>query len=249
MGYVPGGPIVRGGVNDALPFPEANRPHGSYHWAFERLLSAALIPATGAAFALSNSAYPVVDALLGVSLVMHSHIGVCIDTFPHVCSCTVTETLLPPSLTLSSLTTSTPASSRSSALAHPGVSVLRLPVFLLACTSSTRTTLVGNSFYYHPLSIFTELDYVLSRPWGVSCHRHMSSLFDGLLSSPFMLEVGYQTIFRLPLHSIPFPFSSLSCYSSTSFPARDSFCISTSLRFTPSFFLSRTLTLSFHCAF
>jgi succinate dehydrogenase (ubiquinone) membrane anchor subunit len=76
MGYVPGGPIVRDTVNDALPFPEAHKAHGSYHWAFERLLSAALVPATAAAFVVSPTAYPAFDALLGVGLVMHSHIGV-----------------------------------------------------------------------------------------------------------------------------------------------------------------------------
>jgi succinate dehydrogenase (ubiquinone) membrane anchor subunit len=76
MGYVAGGPIVRDTVNDALPFPTPHKPHGSYHWAFERLLSAALVPATAAAFVVSPTAYPTLDALLGVSLVMHSHIGV-----------------------------------------------------------------------------------------------------------------------------------------------------------------------------
>jgi succinate dehydrogenase (ubiquinone) membrane anchor subunit len=76
MGYVPGGPIVRDTVNDALPVPAPHTPHGSYHWAFERLLSAALLPATTAAFVVSPTAYPTLDALLGVGLVMHSHIGV-----------------------------------------------------------------------------------------------------------------------------------------------------------------------------
>jgi hypothetical protein len=67
---------VRDTVNDALPFPAPNKSHGSYHWAFERLLSAALVPATVAAFVVSPSAYPILDGILGVSLVMHSHIGV-----------------------------------------------------------------------------------------------------------------------------------------------------------------------------
>ncbi|TCD67729.1 membrane anchor subunit of succinate dehydrogenase, Sdh4 [Steccherinum ochraceum] len=73
--YVPGGPIYRGTVNDPTTFPPPNRSHGSHHWAFERLLCAALVPLTGAAFVVSGSAYPVLDGLLGVSLVMHSHIG------------------------------------------------------------------------------------------------------------------------------------------------------------------------------
>ena len=73
--YVPGGPIPRGTVNDGLPFPAPSRAHGSHHWAFERLLSASLVPLTVAAYATSASPYPVLDGVLGVSLVMHSHIG------------------------------------------------------------------------------------------------------------------------------------------------------------------------------
>ncbi|KAH8827762.1 mitochondrial inner membrane protein [Flagelloscypha sp. PMI_526] len=73
--YVPGGPIYKGTVNDPTTFPTPNRSHGSYHWSFERLLSAALVPLTGAAFVTSGSNFPVVDGLLGITLIMHSHIG------------------------------------------------------------------------------------------------------------------------------------------------------------------------------
>ncbi|KAI0825659.1 mitochondrial inner membrane protein [Irpex lacteus] len=73
--YVPGGPIYKGTVNDPTTFPPPNRTHGSHHWAFERLLSAGLVPLTAAAFVTSGSAYPVLDGLLGISLVVHSHIG------------------------------------------------------------------------------------------------------------------------------------------------------------------------------
>ncbi|KAH7908752.1 SDHD, membrane anchor subunit of succinate dehydrogenase [Hygrophoropsis aurantiaca] len=73
--YVPGGPIYKGTVNDPTTFPPSSKVHGSYHWAFERLLSASLIPLTGAAFVTSGTAYPILDGILGVSLVMHSHIG------------------------------------------------------------------------------------------------------------------------------------------------------------------------------
>ncbi|KZT20525.1 SDHD, membrane anchor subunit of succinate dehydrogenase [Neolentinus lepideus HHB14362 ss-1] len=73
--YVPGGPIYKGTVNDPTTFPTPSKTHGSYHWAFERLLSAGLVPLTGAAFVMSPTAHPVLDGLLGVSLVMHSHIG------------------------------------------------------------------------------------------------------------------------------------------------------------------------------
>ncbi|KAG8904153.1 membrane anchor subunit of succinate dehydrogenase, Sdh4 [Tulasnella sp. 403] len=73
--YVPGGPIYPGTVNDATTFPAPSKMHGSHHWAFERLLSAALVPLTASTFALSSSPYPVLDGLLAVSLVVHSHIG------------------------------------------------------------------------------------------------------------------------------------------------------------------------------
>ncbi|KAH7868877.1 CybS-domain-containing protein [Lentinula edodes] len=48
----------------------------SYHWAFERLVSAALVPMTVAAFATSGTNYPIFDGILGLSLIIHSHIGV-----------------------------------------------------------------------------------------------------------------------------------------------------------------------------
>ncbi|KAK1217273.1 membrane anchor subunit of succinate dehydrogenase, Sdh4 [Marasmius sp. AFHP31] len=73
--YVPGGPIYQGDVNTPTPFPTPSRTHGSYHWAFERLLSAGLIPMTVAAFATSGSSYPILDGILGISLIIHSHIG------------------------------------------------------------------------------------------------------------------------------------------------------------------------------
>ncbi|KAJ7366489.1 mitochondrial inner membrane protein [Mycena albidolilacea] len=73
--YVPGGPVYKGTVNDPTSFPEPSRAHGSHHWSFERLLSASLIPLTGAAFATSPSVHPVLDGILGVSLIVHSHIG------------------------------------------------------------------------------------------------------------------------------------------------------------------------------
>ncbi|KAF8182631.1 mitochondrial inner membrane protein [Pholiota molesta] len=75
LAYTPGGPILKGTVNDPTCFPPPSRTHGSHHWAFERLLSASLVPLTVAAFATSGSNYPVLDGILGVSLVMHSHLG------------------------------------------------------------------------------------------------------------------------------------------------------------------------------
>jgi succinate dehydrogenase (ubiquinone) membrane anchor subunit len=44
-------------VNDATSFPSPSKSHGSYHWAFERLLSASLIPVMGAAAVSTGSAY------------------------------------------------------------------------------------------------------------------------------------------------------------------------------------------------
>ena len=63
-------------MNDPTTFPPSSRSHGSHHWAFERLLSASLVPLTAAAFVTSGSNYPILDGLFGVGLVMHSHIGV-----------------------------------------------------------------------------------------------------------------------------------------------------------------------------
>ena len=68
--------IYKGTVNDPTTYPTPSKTHGSYHWAFERLLSAGLVPLTVAAFITSSSSFPLLDGILGVSLVMHSHIGV-----------------------------------------------------------------------------------------------------------------------------------------------------------------------------
>ena len=77
--------IYKGTVNDPTTFPPPSRTHGSHHWAFERLLSAALVPLTAAAFVTSGTAYPVIDGLLGMSLVVHSHIGVRTIPFRRAC--------------------------------------------------------------------------------------------------------------------------------------------------------------------
>ena len=63
-------------MNEPTTFPPANRSHGSHHWTFERLLAAGLVPLTGAAFVTSGSSAPLLDGLLGLSLIVHSHIGV-----------------------------------------------------------------------------------------------------------------------------------------------------------------------------
>jgi hypothetical protein len=68
--------ILKGTVNDPTTFPPPSRSHGFHHWAFERLLSANLVPQplTAAAFVTSGSNYPVVDVILFLGLV---DIGVC----------------------------------------------------------------------------------------------------------------------------------------------------------------------------
>jgi len=67
------GPYVKGTVNDATTFPPPSKAHGSYHWTFERLLSASLVPLVGATAVTST--HPILDGILTVSLVMHSHMG------------------------------------------------------------------------------------------------------------------------------------------------------------------------------
>lgn len=66
--------VVEGTVNDAAKVPPTSPTHGSYHWTFERLIAASLIPLTVAPFA-AGSLNPVTDAVLCGALVMHSHIG------------------------------------------------------------------------------------------------------------------------------------------------------------------------------
>jgi succinate dehydrogenase (ubiquinone) membrane anchor subunit len=68
--------IYKGTVNDPTTFPTPSKSQGAYHWTFERLLSAGLVPLTAAAFVTSGSPTPLLDGLLGVGLVVHSHIGV-----------------------------------------------------------------------------------------------------------------------------------------------------------------------------
>lgn len=63
---------VKGTINDPTTFPTPNRAHGSIHWTFERSLSAALVPVTAATAIASPN--PLLDGLLGVTLIMHSHL-------------------------------------------------------------------------------------------------------------------------------------------------------------------------------
>ena len=66
--------MIEGTVNDPVKVPEPHKSHGSYHWTFERALSVALIPLIVTPF-VTGSSTPVLDALIGSSVVLHSHIG------------------------------------------------------------------------------------------------------------------------------------------------------------------------------
>ncbi|KAH7394467.1 CybS-domain-containing protein [Pyrenochaeta sp. MPI-SDFR-AT-0127] len=75
---------IIGTANEPTPVPDPSPSHGSYHWSFERIVSAGLIPLTIAPFA-AGSLNPVTDSILCALLVVHSHIGfeACIvDYFP-----------------------------------------------------------------------------------------------------------------------------------------------------------------------
>jgi len=66
--------VIHGTMNDAVPIPPSSPTHGSYHWTFERLVAAGLIPLTVAPFA-AGSLSPVADAILCAAIIIHSHIG------------------------------------------------------------------------------------------------------------------------------------------------------------------------------
>ncbi|KAH8655184.1 CybS-domain-containing protein [Xylariales sp. PMI_506] len=70
----PGPQVIKGTVNDAAPVPPPSPSHGSYHWTFERLIAAGIIPLTVAPFA-AGSLNPILDATLCSLLLVHSHMG------------------------------------------------------------------------------------------------------------------------------------------------------------------------------
>ncbi|KAJ4292697.1 membrane anchor subunit of succinate dehydrogenase, Sdh4 [Kalmusia sp. IMI 367209] len=75
---------IEGTLNQPVPVPTPDYAHGSYHWSFERVIAAGLVPLTIAPFA-AGSLNPVTDSILCALLVLHSHIGfeACIvDYFP-----------------------------------------------------------------------------------------------------------------------------------------------------------------------
>ncbi|KAF2753152.1 mitochondrial succinate dehydrogenase cytochrome b560 subunit D [Pseudovirgaria hyperparasitica] len=75
---------VLGTVNDPAPVPTPSPTHGNYHWSFERLISAGLIPLTIAPF-VGGSLNPTLDAVFCATMLVHSHIGfqaILIDYIP-----------------------------------------------------------------------------------------------------------------------------------------------------------------------
>lgn len=75
---------IKGTVNDPTTYPEPNAAHGSYHWSVERGLSVALIPIIAAGVAKHGTS-AVLDGVLALTLVAHSHIGFacCLDDYVH----------------------------------------------------------------------------------------------------------------------------------------------------------------------
>lgn len=68
----PGGII--GGVNDPVETPKIDRIHGSYHWAFEKVVVLGMVPLMIAPFA-GVSLSPVLDASCSALILFHSHLG------------------------------------------------------------------------------------------------------------------------------------------------------------------------------
>ncbi|KAK1048615.1 membrane anchor subunit of succinate dehydrogenase, Sdh4 [Friedmanniomyces endolithicus] len=75
---------MEGTVNDAVRLPPSEPSHGNYHWTFERLVSAALLPITIAPFA-AGSLSPLLDGTFIGLIIVHTFIGfqsVIADYFP-----------------------------------------------------------------------------------------------------------------------------------------------------------------------
>lgn len=71
-------------ANDAAVVPPTNASEGSYHWTFERLIAAGLVPLTIAPF-VAGTVNPATDAIICGAILVHSHIGfdaMIVDYFP-----------------------------------------------------------------------------------------------------------------------------------------------------------------------
>ncbi|KAL5352325.1 membrane anchor subunit of succinate dehydrogenase, Sdh4 [Pseudogymnoascus australis] len=72
---LPAGPqVIDGTANDAAVVPPTNASEGSYHWTFERLIAAGLVPLTIAPF-VAGTFNPATDAIICGAVLLHSHIG------------------------------------------------------------------------------------------------------------------------------------------------------------------------------
>lgn len=67
----PGG--IVGTVNEPVKVPPPSRSHGSFHWSFERVVSAAVVPLAVLPFVTTLT--PVVETTLTSLLIVHTHIG------------------------------------------------------------------------------------------------------------------------------------------------------------------------------
>lgn len=79
----PPGNIV-GTVNDPVKIPPPSHIHGSYHWTFERIATVGMLPLVVIPM-VTGELSPVLDAVLGSLLVVHSTTGmqsVVTDYFP-----------------------------------------------------------------------------------------------------------------------------------------------------------------------
>ncbi|CAH7678435.1 hypothetical protein BY996DRAFT_4597718, partial [Phakopsora pachyrhizi] len=64
---------IKGTINDPTLFPMPNKAHGSIYWTIERSLLEALVPVIAARAIASPNI--LLDGVLGVVLVLHSHMG------------------------------------------------------------------------------------------------------------------------------------------------------------------------------
>ncbi|PWN54371.1 hypothetical protein IE53DRAFT_189665 [Violaceomyces palustris] len=75
---------IKGTVNEPTSYPTPNAVHGSYHWAFERAVSVALIPMVAVGM-VKHGASGLFDGVLALTLLVHSHIGFdcCLQDYLH----------------------------------------------------------------------------------------------------------------------------------------------------------------------
>lgn len=70
----PPGNIV-GTVNDAYVPPEYCPPEGSFHWAYERIVTVSMVPLMAFPF-VGGVEYPIVDALMSTLVLAHCRYGI-----------------------------------------------------------------------------------------------------------------------------------------------------------------------------